>query len=64
MARGEHLRGAGGVAHPVVEATGAGVAGILVGVGRGGCQSPVEHGDEATTAVAMRGWHHGFYAVR
>ena len=26
MARGEHLRGAGRVAHPVVEAAGAGVA--------------------------------------
>ena len=33
------------------------MAGIFVGVGRGGCRSSVELGVEATTAVAMRGWH-------
>ena len=44
MGRGEHLRGAGGVALPVVEAAGAEVAGVVTGVDRGGRRSSGEGG--------------------
>ena len=40
----EHLRGAGGVALPVVEAAGAEVAGVVTGVDRGGRWSSGEGG--------------------
>ena len=53
MARGEHLQGAGGVAHPVVEAVRAGVAcrgtgdELCSGQSSGACR------DAVAVAVAM-----------
>ena len=44
-------------AHRMVAVGDGGVAGIFVSVDRGGCRSSGELGVEATTAVALRGWH-------
>ena len=44
MGRGEHLRGAGGVALPVVEAAEAEVARVVAGVDHGGRRSSGEGG--------------------
>ena len=53
MARGEHLWGAGGVAHPVEEAAGAGVAYRGTGDELCGGRSSGACGDAVAVAVAM-----------
>ena len=64
MGRGEHLRGAGGVELPVVEATGEEVAGVVTGVDRGGRRSSGEVGSDARGHGESRGECYGLVRVR
>ena len=63
-AGGGHLRDAGGLARRVVQALGAGVAGVVAGVDLGGRRSSGELGVDATVAGETRAGTYVLYVAR